>query len=119
MRFLLKENRSPVAQKPLGPTNKAASKNWCETQSAPGVFVLKSLDGGHSHRLRTFGSLADFELDSLIFLKGAKTITLDLRMVDENVFCAAVRGDKSEALLAVEPFHSSLCHTNFSLFKWM
>ncbi len=41
-------------------------------------------------------------------------------MVDEHIFCAAIRGDKAEALLAVEPFHISLCHTNISFFsKWM
>ena len=85
----------------------------------PRGFRAESLDGGHSHRLRTFRSLVDLELDSLIFLKGAKTVPLDLRMVDENVFCAPVRGDKSETFFAAEPFHSSLCHTNFSLFKWM
>jgi len=85
----------------------------------PRGFRAESLDGGHSHRLRTFRALVDLELDSLIFLKGAKTVPLDLRMVDENVFCAPVRGDKSETFFAAEPFHSSLCHTNFSLFKWM
>lgn len=77
------------------------------------------LDGGHSHCLRAFRSLADLELDSLILLKGAKTVALDLRMVNEHIFCAAVRSDKAEALVAVEPFHGSLCHTNFSLFNWM
>jgi hypothetical protein len=56
-------------------------------------------------------------LNSLILVKGAKTVPLDLRMVDEHVFFAAVRGDKAEALVIVKPFNGSLCHTNFSLFK--
>jgi hypothetical protein len=31
--------------------------------------------------------------------------------VNEHIFCAAVRSDKTEAFVAVKPFHSSLCHT--------
>src|SRR6201998_2172749 len=80
-------------------------------------FRTESLDGAHSHRLRTFRSLGDLELDSLILVKGAKTVPFDLRMVDEHVFFATVRGDKAEALVIVKPFNGSLCHTNFSLFK--
>jgi hypothetical protein len=43
-------------------------QNQDEIQSAPEVFRAESLDGGYSHRLRTFRSLGDFELDSLILL---------------------------------------------------
>jgi hypothetical protein len=103
--------------KPPGPTNNIVRSRTGTIPRSPKGFRATSLEGGHSHRLRTFRSLADLELDSLILLKGAKTARLDLRMVDEHIFCAAVRGDKSETLLAVEPFHSSLRHTNFSLFK--
>jgi hypothetical protein len=39
--------------------------------------------------------------------------------VDEDVFFAAVRGDKAEALFTVEPFHGSLCHANSFSFKRM
>jgi hypothetical protein len=83
----------------------------------PQGFSCQWLDGRYSDSLRAFGSLADLELDSLILLKGAKTAPLDLRMVDEYIFFAAVRGDESKTLVVVEPFHSSLRHTNFSLFK--
>jgi hypothetical protein len=31
--------------------------------------------------------------------------------VNEHILCAAVRSDKTEALLAVKPLHGSLCHT--------
>jgi hypothetical protein len=90
--------------------------NRDDTRSAPGVFALKPLDGGHSHRLRTFRSLGDLELDSLIFFEGTKAVPLDFGMVDEHIFCVSVRGDKAETFIAVEPFHDSLCHTNFFLF---
>jgi hypothetical protein len=37
--------------------------------------------------------------------------------VDEYILCAAIRGDKAKALLAIKPFNSSLCHTIFSFFS--
>src|ERR1700749_4685583 len=79
----------------------------------PRVFRAVPLDGGYSHRLGAFGSLGDFELDSLVLLKRAKTVRLDLGVMDEDVLCTAVRGDESETFFGVEPFHSSLRHTNF------
>src|SRR5271166_1348575 len=107
---------SPGAQGPG--TEKARSADKPERYPvSPRGFRAELLDGGHSHRLRAFRSLGDFELDALIFLKGAKTIPLDLRMVDEYVFCAAIRGDKTEALFVIEPLDGSLCHSNFFLFK--
>jgi hypothetical protein len=56
---------------------------------SPRGFRAEPLDGAHSHRLRTFRSLGDLELDSLILLKGSKAVLLDLGMVDEHIFCAA------------------------------
>jgi len=85
----------------------------------PRGFPAQPLDGCHPYRLRAFGPLADLELDSLILLKRAITVALDFRMVDEHVFRTAVRSDKAKTLFAVEPFNSSLCHANFSLFKWV
>jgi hypothetical protein len=37
--------------------------------------------------------------------------------VDENVLSPAVGCDKAEALFAVEPLHSSLCHSFASLIQ--
>ena len=54
--------------------------------------------------------MLDVELDALVFLERAKAGPMDLGIVDENVLPAAVRSDEAEALFAVEPFHSSLCH---------
>lgn len=78
-----------------------------------------SLDGGHSHRLRTFRPLGDLELDSLSLLKGAKPVPFYFRMVDKHIFFATVGRDEPEPLRGVEPFHSSLWHTNFSLLTKM
>ena len=65
--------------------------------------------------LLTSVSLADFELDWLILVKRAKTARLDLRMVNEHILRAAIRSDKAEALIAVEPLYGSLCHLLLSL----
>ncbi len=81
-----------------------------------GGFHAESLDGGHSHRLRTFRPLADLELDSLIFLKGAKPVPFYFRMVDKHIFCAAVGGDKPEPFEVLNHFTVPCGITKFSLF---
>jgi hypothetical protein len=68
------------------------------------------LDRGYSGGLRAFCALADLELDSLILLEGAEAAALDLGVMNEDVIRTAIGGDEAEALFAVEPFHSSLCH---------
>ena len=65
----------------------------------------------------TLGSLLDLELDTLDLLGGAEAASLDLGKVHENIFRAVVRGDETEALVAVEPLHSSLCHLLTSLIQ--
>lgn len=86
----------------------------------PAHTVELALDGGHSDCLRTLGPLLDTELNSLVFLQRPVAVSLDFRVVDEHICCAAVRSDKTEAFFAVKPFHSSLCHTfNFSHFERM
>jgi hypothetical protein len=102
---------------PARPASYAGCQNPWDRTSRPQGFRAELLDGAHSDSLRTLRPLGDFELNPLIFLKGAKTIPLDLRMVDEYVFCASVRGDKTEALFVIEPLDGSLCHSNFFLFK--
>ena len=79
---------------------------------------LGLLDRGHLDRLGALGPLLNVELDTLIFLERAKTAALNLGVVDENIRRITIRGDKAETLVAVEPFHSSLCHlTCFSHFS--
>src|SRR6476620_1161654 len=72
-------------------------------------------DGGDSHRLGALGSLLDLELDALVRLEGAEAAALDLGKVHEDILRAVIRGDEAEALVAVEPLHSSLCHLLTSL----
>lgn len=55
--------------------------------------------------------MSDIELNPLSLFQRAVAAALDLRVVDEDIRGAVVGGDKAEALFAVEPFHSSLCHT--------
>jgi hypothetical protein len=54
--------------------------------------------------------LSDIELNPLSLFQRAVAAALDLRVVDEDIRGAVVGGDEAEALFAVEPFHSSLCH---------
>lgn len=72
---------------------------------------MRSLNECHTHRLRIFGPLANVELNPLVLLQRSITVADYFSVVNEYVFCAAVRSDKTEALLAVKPFHSALCHT--------
>jgi hypothetical protein len=59
--------------------------------------------------LRALGALGDLELHLLVLLEATEAVAVDLGVVHEDVW--AVRAcDEAEALLGVEPFHSSLCH---------
>jgi len=76
---------------------------------------MRQLDGGYLDRLGTFLPLLDIELNALVLLKRAKAAALELGIVDEKVLPTVVRCDETEALFAVEPFHSPLRHLlNFS-----
>src|SRR5882757_6462826 len=69
-----------------------------------------TLDGANARGLWALGALADLELDLLVLFKGAEAAALNFRVVDENIRGPVLRGDKAEALLRVEPLHSSLWH---------
>jgi hypothetical protein len=92
-------------------TNKAPDDELGRHPVRPRGFRATSLDGGYLHRLGAFGALGDLELHSLILFERTEAATLNLGMVDEHILCAVVRCDKAKALFAIEPFHSSLCHS--------
>ena len=74
------------------------------------MIACSQLDRGDSDRLRTFGSLFDLELDTLVLLERTMSAPTDLGVVDEQIFSTTVRSDKAKALITVEPFDGSLCH---------
>ena len=80
-------------------------------------MYVSYLDGSDSYCLGSFGSLLNLELNTLVFLERTMAASLDLGVVDEEVLRAVVRGDEAEALVTVEPFHSSLCHLLTSLIQ--
>src|SRR2546429_7150970 len=80
-------------------------------------MYVSFLDGCDSYRLGPFSSLRNLELNTLVFLERTVAAALDLGVVDEEVLRAVVRGDEAEALVTVEPFHSSLCHLLTSLIQ--
>ena len=97
-------------------SRKTARMYSCIIQaSTQRVSEVGELNARYSDRLRAFRSLGDVELDSLAVFKRAITARLDLRMVNEHIFCAAIGSDKAEAFIGVEPFHGSLCHLLLSL----
>ena len=68
-------------------------------------------DGCDADCLRTLGPLLDAELHSLVLFERLLAVPLDFSEVNENIVRSAIRSDKAEALIAVEPLHSSLRHT--------
>lgn len=78
----------------------------------PTLRVLnRLLDDSHADRLRPLSALFDFELNALVFLERPVSAPTNFRVVNEHIFCAAIGGDETEAFIAIEPLHSSLCHT--------
>jgi hypothetical protein len=61
--------------------------------------------------LRALLALGDIELDPLVLIEAAVARRVDGRVVDENVGTAAIWGDETETLLAVEPLHAALSHS--------
>jgi len=57
-----------------------------------------------------FFALADLELDLLAFVESGVTCGFYLRMMDEQIFTAAVRRDKSKTLTCVKPFYFTCTH---------
>lgn len=60
--------------------------------------------------LRTFDASTDLEFHALTFIEVAKTVPLDLGVVDEHISSAALLRDEAEALLSVESLHGAFRH---------
>src|SRR6187551_2228193 len=84
-----------------------SSDDHCRSGSISG---RSGSEGPDPLGLQALGALGDVKLDPLVLLQAAEAAGLDGREVDENVLVAAVDVDESEALVRVEPLHSSLCH---------
>jgi hypothetical protein len=56
------------------------------------------LYGGYAGRARTLLALPDCKLDLLTLIERGIALCLDLRVVDEQVFAALIRSDKTESL---------------------
>ncbi len=68
----------------------------------------------HIGRLGALGALNHFKFHCLSFFQGLESVPLDGTEVDEDVRTIILR-DETEALLIVEPFHSSFCHDFYLL----
>ncbi len=55
--------------------------------------------------LRAFRALAGGELDPLVLLQAAETVSLDRGVVNKDIGGAIVGGDETIALVGIEPLH--------------
>ena len=76
-------------------------------------------EGAHAAGLLALGALADLELHALSLVEAAEASSVDLGVVHEEVFVAAVLRDEAEALVRVEPFHGALCHAMSPQVWWV
>ena len=65
------------------------------------------LDRGYVLRLEAFLALGHREFNTLALFQITEAIATDRAEVDEYIF-AAIAGDESETLSAIEPFYGSL-----------
>jgi hypothetical protein len=68
------------------------------------------LAGDYVRRAWAFFALSDCELYLLAFVKIGVSGALDFRVMDEQIFAAALGGDKSKSFAAVKPFHNTFTH---------
>ncbi len=71
--------------------------------------------GPHIGCLKTFAPRRRRKLHGLAVLERLEPFSGNLRMMDEEIFSAIVRGDESKTLLLVEPLYHTSCHVVFSL----
>ncbi len=73
------------------------------------TFRTRKLNGRHVLCLPALRSLDDVELHGLAFFETTKTVCLNSREVNENVF-AILAADETKALCVIEPLNDSLFH---------
>jgi len=61
-------------------------------------------------RTWAFFALSDLKFYLLTLLKSGVAISLDFRVMNKQIFTAAIRCDKSKAFLPVKPFYYTCTH---------
>jgi len=79
-----------------------------DSRSAVAGRDRRASDDADVQRFVTLTARADVELDLLAFLERAIARTLDLGVVDEDIW-TLLAGDETEALLGVEELHRACC----------
>jgi hypothetical protein len=62
-------------------------------------------------RLGTLGTVGNFELYLIAFIKDLEPVLLDGREVNEDII-SAVSGNETKALLLIKPFNTTFGHYN-------
>ncbi|SPF44048.1 hypothetical protein SBDP1_480031 [Syntrophobacter sp. SbD1] len=84
------------------------------------LHLIEQLELLYPDRRWSFGALLNFETYTIAFLQAFEAGGFNGAMVNKNIFSATLNRDKSEALLIVEPLHSTLRHSfsNPSILCW-
>ncbi len=72
------------------------------------------LFGNYVGRAGPFFTLTNFELDRLAFIKICIAAGLYFRMMDEEIFAAPIRSDKTKTLTCIKPFYFTCTHFSYS-----
>jgi hypothetical protein len=97
-------------QKRLEKANKQESRTRVVRHAGTAPFMpCRQSDCPNAAGLQALGALGDLELHLLVLLEATEAVAVDLGVVHEDVRAVRAR-DEAEALVGVEPLHSSLCH---------
>src|SRR5436190_21920158 len=90
---------------------------------SPSISIFSSLpigpasDGPDVHRLGAFRTGLFLVADLGVLSQRLESLTVDSRVVDEQVAAPLVGGDEAEALLVVEPLHGSGRHVDYPFLR--
>ena len=73
--------------------------------------MLYNLSRNHIVCTWTLFAFANFISDCLILVESCITLSLDLRMVNEQIVAAIFRCNETKTLTCIEPFYCTCTHT--------
>ena len=90
-------------------------RRQCENCTDQGCPASEYLDSNNLICARTFLALANFKFDRLAIIECRVSATrLNFRMMNEQVFAAVLRGNKSKTFVGVEPLYCTFGHFLYS-----
>jgi len=71
--------------------------------------------GAHFGSFQAFSALRRLKFDSLPFLKGTKSLSVDVGIMDKQILTAFIRNNKPVPFVFTEPFHTARSQITFLL----